>query len=338
MRYRLGKLLELLLLLGLAAVVAVFAVRSWRNMHSGTEEDSADTAAVQTKAVTALTYSNASATLSFALNDEKQWFWTEYPDYPLDTAHVEALAELLSSFAPALYQADADEDTLDNAGLITPEYSLSVTYSDSETLSVQFGGATDDGSRYMHYTDEERSGDIYLADAALVEALDKSIYDMYRLESLPQLTERLIDYVTVTCTVTTGEGDAAVTEEESRTYTMKEKDGSYFWYCGVRKAENDAGVGLLTDALVKLKLNRCLVWQPIGESLQLCGLRPSLATVEIGYFGDRDKSYSFTLSVGALCGESERYVRLNGSGPIYCMDAELLTPFLTIAGVTDTEE
>ena len=332
MRRGLKRLLEILFVIGLAVLVGVFALRSWRNAHENETEDDVPVSPAD-RSISSVTYGTDQSTLSFALNDEKQWYWTEYPEYPLDSTRVEKLVNDLSRFSPALVTKTADEDAIDNAGLTSPSYTLSVKYTDASSFSLQVGTATDEGSYYMRYSEEEKAGELYLIDKTLVEDLRGSIYDMYQIESLPQLTERLMDSVTIHYVVVKGEGEDAYSEEESITYTMKENGGEYRWFCGARRAEGDPGVSELTDALVKLKLNRCIVWQPIKDSLTLCGLRPWQAKVEIHYRGEGDKAYEFAFSIGKLCGESERYARMDGNSAIYTMNAETLRPFLVIAGV-----
>lgn len=334
MKRGLKRLFEILLIIALAVLVGVFALRSWRSAHADNTEP--DSAVRPTEgSISAITYGNESSTLGFALDDEGQWYWTEYPDYPLDSTKIETLAEELSAFSPALVTKAADEDTLDDAGLTTPGYTLHAGYTDGSTMSFEVGAATDEGSYYMRYSEEERSGELYLIDKSLVDAMKPGIYDMYRVEELPRLTERLMDSVTVHYVVVKGEGDAAYAEEESITYTMKEVNGEYLWYCGARNAKDDKGVSGLMGGLVKLQYARCVVWQPINESLTLCGLRPWKAKVEVHYRDEADKEHSFAFSVGDVCGENERYVRPDGGSVIYTMNADALVPFLTIAGVTE---
>ena len=334
MRRVLARLIEALLVIGLAALVVIFALRSWRTAHeSETQAEAPITPA--DRSISAISYGNEDSTLSFALNDNKEWYWTEYPEYPLDRTKVEQLVSDLGSFSPVLVTRTADEDTIDDAGLASPCYTLNVKYSDATSFSLQVGTATDDGSYYMRYSEEEKAGELYLIDKTLVEDMQGGIYDMYQIESLPQLTERLMDFVTIHYVVVKGVGDEAYAEEESVTYTMKEVDGAYHWFCGARNAERDPGVSEMMGSLVKLKLNRCVVWQPIKDSLTLCGLRPWQAKVEIHYRDEDDKKFDYSFSVGTLCGESERYVRMDGQTAIYTMDAETLVPFLIIAGVIE---
>ena len=332
MRRGLKRLLEILLIIGAAVLVGVFALRSWRSAHVD-ESELEKTRTPEDRSIIAITYGSDRSTLSFALNDEKEWYWTEYPDYPLDRTKVERLAEDLRAFSPALVTKTADEDAVDNAGLSAPSYELSVKYSDATGFSLQIGTATDEGSYYMRYREEEKAGELYLIDKTLVEDMQDGIYDMYALQSLPQLTERLIDTVTVYHVLTVGEGEEARSEQKSVTYTMKEIEGEYHWFCGVRRVKDDPGVSELMQGLVKLKLCRCVVWQPITESQALCGLRPWQAKVEVHYHDEEDRACELTFAVGYACGETERYVRMVGDSSIYTMSEETLRPFLVIAGL-----
>lgn len=336
MRRGLKRLLEILLVIGIAVLVGVFALRSWRNAH--TNETGENTPVTQDeRSIVAITYGTDQSTLSFALNDGGEWYWTEYPDYPLDRTRIEKLAEDLRSFSPALVTRTADEDAIDNAGLTSPAYTLSVKYADTTGFSVQLGTATDDGSYYIRYSEEDKASELYLIGKTLVEDMQGGIYDMCALPSLPLFTERLIDSVTVYHVVTRGEGEDAYAETESATYTMKESNGEYLWYCGARRARDDKGVSGLMTGLAKLKLCRCIVWQPIPESQTLCGLRPWQAKVEIHYRNEDDKAFEFTFAVGTSCDEDERYVRLVGDSSIYTMSEESLKPFLVIAGLVEEE-
>ena len=334
MRRVLTRMIEVLFILGLAALVVIFALRSWRIAHA--DETTADDPVTPiSRSISSVTYGNDQSTLSFALNDDKEWYWTEYPEYPLDRTKVDKLVDDLAGFSPALVTKTADEDAIDDAGLTSPGYTLSVKYSDATSFSLQVGTATDEGSYYMRYSDEEKASELYLIDKTLVEDLQWGIYDMYSIESLPQLTERLMDSVTIHYVVVKGVGEEAYAEEESVTYELKELDGEYHWFCGARNAERDPGVSEMMSGLVKLKLNRCVVWQPINDSLTLCGLRPWKAKVEIHYHDEEDKAYELTFAVGYACGETERYVRMVGDSSIYTMEEETLRPFLVIAGLVE---
>ena len=134
---------------------------------------------------TALTYENGSFSLSFALDENGNWVWTDDPAFPLDDATILGITARLSSWETQ--QVLTDSAAFADAGFDQPSATLTASTASGQT-TLTFGRATTDGSsRYVRLNGDETTA--YILDGTLYDLLQRPIYDMMALPKTPELTE-----------------------------------------------------------------------------------------------------------------------------------------------------
>ena len=188
----------------LVIILAVVLAVKRSNAQQAAEEaarQEAESVITQTEAsYTALTYDNGTTTLSFHLDEEGKWVWSDDPEFPLDDTTVQSILDLLADLRPQ--QTITDGDTLDAYGLDQPFATLTATQADGGTLTIALGNTTTDGTSYYMLMDGQESP-VYIISDALYRYMSETIYDMCDLPELPVLTEDTIQSITVEGTVST---------------------------------------------------------------------------------------------------------------------------------------
>ena len=192
----------------LVIILAVVLAVKRSNAQQAAEEaarQEAESVITQTEAsYTALTYDNGTTTLSFHLDEEGTWVWSDDPEFPLDDTTVQSILDLLADLRPQ--QTITDGDTLDAYGLDQPFATLTATQADGGTLTIALGNTTTDGTSYYMLMDGQESP-VYIISDALYRYMSETIYDMCDLPELPVLTEDTIRYVYgVDCRIIEDEG------------------------------------------------------------------------------------------------------------------------------------
>ena len=139
----------------------------------------------------ALEYDNSSVTCRFR-KDEDGWKWVDNETFPLDAAYVEEILTALDTMSAALTPLDPTVDPAE-CGLDEPNRYMTVTVGE-EVTTLRFGDQKDDGTWYMSIDGQEG---VYLVEDAFVTLMDRSIYDMAVLPTLPELTDENLTVITV---------------------------------------------------------------------------------------------------------------------------------------------
>lgn len=312
----------------IAALLIVRAAKE-RSARQAEEEAAAEEAAgviTEEAAYSALSYDNGTTALSFALDEEGNWTWADDPEFPLDDTTVTAMVDLLTSLKPQ--QTITEGDTLEAYGLDDPFATLTATTPEGETLTLDFGNATTDGTSYYMLMNGQESP-VYIVADTLYNYMCTAIYDMCALPELPLLTEERILSVTVsgaeTWTLTPDEG--------------QDEDGNEIvtWQCGGEDV-TDAAADLI-DELKALTVTKCVDYKPTDQAVTICGFDEPVK-VTLVYLTDSCTEQTLTLQIGTenLDGDGY-YVRVDDDTTIYQIDLDDLDALVSAAqsGLTEAE-
>ena len=303
----------------LVIILAVVLAVKRSNAQQAAEEaarQEAESVITQTEAsYTALTYDNGTTTLSFHLDEEGQWVWSDDPEFPLDDTTVQSILDLLADLRPQ--QTITDGDTLDAYGLDQPFATLTATQADGGTLTIALGNTTTDGT---------------IISDALYRYMSETIYDMCDLPELPVLTEDTIQSITVEGTVSTLLRPLGTeTDEDTGTETVT-------WAAGGEDVTELESTGDLLSDLEGISLTKCVDYKPTDEAAELCGFSAPRAVVTVLYLTETGTESSLTLTFGSdnLDGTG-CYVRVNDDPTIYQVDSGDADAILSVAasGLTD---
>ena len=257
----------------------------------------------------ALEYSNGQIVCRFR-KDEDIWKWVDDPDFPLDATYVTEMLNTLDVLSSSLSPVTPAPESSDS-GLDDPKRSLILTMGE-ETTTLRFGNQTDADDWYMSIDGQE---DVYLAPDALMQLMDRSIYDMAVLPELPAITEENL----ISLTLTGAEGKQV-------TFSVDES--------GVRRSgarDVTEKTASLVDELGKLAVTACVDYDPAEGAAAVCGLDEPALTLAMNYLSDTGADKALTLAVGLPTGDGGRYVTLDGETTIYRMEEASLAQLLTIA-------
>lgn len=286
-----------LVLLLAAALLACSACGKKQVVQSGTlgEEE------LVTASTAELVYKNESYTLRFNKNEAGDWQWKDDTTLPLDQQQMQQLLDQVSALnALTPLEATGDSTAYD---LDAPDRTLEIKNSDGTGLSLQIGAAVEGGGYYM-----SRDGDtskIYVAPDTLVQLMDRNIYQLVQLPTLPVLPVDKLTHIQaqgggVSVTVVHGEGES-------------------WLYEGADVSDRIASLTTLLAA--GMQIESCVDYNPSSGALPICGLTDPALTVTVNYRGDDGSAGSFTLRVGYAYGDG--YFALYNDVPaIFKLSAE----------------
>lgn len=286
-----------LVLLLAAALLACSACGKKQVVQSGTlgEEE------LVTASTAELVYKNESYTLRFNKNEAGDWQWKDDITLPLDQQQMQQLLDqvsALNTLTPLETTGDSTAYDLD-----APDRTLEIKNSDGTGLSLQIGAAVEGGGYYM-----SRDGDtskIYVAPDTLVQLMDRNIYQLVQLPTLPVLPVDKLTHIQaqgggVSVTVVHGEGES-------------------WLYEGADVSDRIASLTTLLAA--GMQIESCVDYNPSSGALPICGLTDPALTVTVNYRGDDGSAGSFTLRVGYAYGDG--YFALYNDVPaIFKLSAE----------------
>lgn len=286
-----------LVLLLAAALLACSACGKKQVVQSGTlgEEE------LVTASTAELVYKNESYTLRFNKNEAGDWQWKDDTTLPLDQQQMQQLLDqvsALNTLTPLETTGDSTAYDLD-----APDRTLEIKNSDGTGLSLQIGAAVEGGGYYM-----SRDGDtskIYVAPDTLVQLMDRNIYQLVQLPTLPVLPVDKLTHIQaqgggVSVTVVHGEGES-------------------WLYEGADVSDRIASLTTLLAA--GMQIESCMDYNPSSGALPICGLTDPALTVTVNYRGDDGSAGSFTLRVGYAYGDG--YFALYNDVPaIFKLSAE----------------
>lgn len=248
-----------------------------------------------------LVYKNESYTLRFNKNEAGDWQWKDDTTLPLDQQQMQQLLDqvsVLNTLTPLETTGDSTAYDLD-----APDRTLEIKNSDGTGLSLQIGAAVEGGGYYM-----SRDGDtskIYVAPDTLVQLMDRNIYQLVQLPTLPVLPVDKLTHIQaqgggVSVTVVHGEGES-------------------WLYEGADVSDRIASLTTLLAA--GMQIESCVDYNPSSGALPICGLTDPALTVTVNYRGDDGSAGSFTLRVGYAYGDG--YFALYNDVPaIFKLSAE----------------
>lgn len=286
-----------LVLLLAAALLACSACGKKQVVQSGTlgEEE------LVTASTAELVYKNESYTLRFNKNEAGDWQWKDDTTLPLDQQQMQQLLDqvsALNTLTPLETTGDSTAYDLD-----APDRTLEIKNSDGTGLSLQIGAAVEGGGYYM-----SRDGDtskIYVAPDTLVQLMDRNIYQLVQLPTLPVLPVDKLTHIQAQG------GGVSV--------TVVHGDGESWLYEGADVSDRIASLTTLLAA--GMQIESCVDYNPSSGALPICGLTDPALTVTVNYRGDDDSAGSFTLRVGYAYGDG--YFALYNDVPaIFKLSAE----------------
>ena len=288
------KYLVLLLAAALLACSACGKKQVVQSITLGEEE-------LVTASTAELVYKNESYTLRFNKNEAGDWQWKDDTTLPLDQQQMQQLLDqvsALNTLTPLETTGDSTAYDLD-----APDRTLEIKNSDGTGLSLQIGAAVEGGGYYM-----SRDGDtskIYVAPDTLVQLMDRNIYQLVQLPTLPVLPVDKLTHIQaqgggVSVTVVHGEGES-------------------WLYEGADVSDRIASLTTLLAA--GMQIESCVDYNPSSGALPICGLTDPALTVTVNYRGDDGSAGSFTLRVGYAYGDG--YFALYNDVPaIFKLSAE----------------
>lgn len=246
---------------------------------------------------------NGTTTLRFHKEDDK-WVWFDDTDFPLDQSYVQTLLDTLQSLRELTPITLTGE--LADYGLESVKSYVMLSDKSGNESYIYLGKKTDNG--YYMFDGAPEDG-VYVAPAALLDQISRSIYDMALLPSFPQLTLDDIEALDVTC----GEKELHLTV----------KGGA--WYDS--GADVTANMADVTDALSRLAVTSCVDYRPASGAPAICGLTDGAAVLKVTYGGEK----TLTLTIGAQRNSDGYFAQMNEDTTIYLLPAELAKPLLTLA-------
>ena len=141
----------LLVVLGLR-YQAARARQEEEEVQAAIAETEAEETVLNTSPFSALTYTNDTATLSFSINAEGAWVWSDDVDFPLDTTVLATILDELTSWDPI--SKVTDPAVIGASGINRPTAVLTATMAEEDgVIRLTFGGQTEDGNRYVAVND-----------------------------------------------------------------------------------------------------------------------------------------------------------------------------------------
>ena len=287
---------------------------------------------------TALTYSNGTATLSFALNEDGAWYWADDPEFPLNENDIIKIINTITGLKPQ--QTITGADALEDYGLDAPSMTLTAAPAQGDSLTLYLGNQVtgDSGSYYMYIDGDETT--VYVVENTLANELSQGIYDMMQLPDLPVISEEKLTSVSVqgaaetflTAGTQTVETQPAASSSSGASSGAGSAETTVTWSSGGTDVTGNETVQSLISAVRTLSIDKCVDYKPSAEAVSLCGFDAPAAAVTVIYRDDTDAEQTLTLTVGAAASDgASRYVRINDDSTVYAMSADSLSAVLTVA-------
>ena len=248
-------------------------------------------------------FNSGDLTLRFIKNAQDKWVWKEDASFPLQQSCV---TDILSAAKAVLASNPLDEAAAaGDHGFESNKSYLTVTNAQNGSTTFYFGNLTADGGCYVRLgTDAAK---VYVAPAAMMQLLDRTIYDMAILPEIPPM--ELKNLRTITVTDSTGktvkvsaDENGKWTNEEGKSVTIK--------------------INAVGQAMPSLVIRSCADYNPSSGAAAICGLQPAIATAVIDSVSPVGIESSMTLALGNSLGD-QRFTLFNDSTTIYRMDRSI---------------
>lgn len=299
-------------------VVGGYRYRQHRQAQAETLAEGVNTVVSTQYTYTAITYSNKTAKLSFAVDEETDcWYWADDPDFPLDDTVITEICTMLTALKPQ--QTLTAEEPLENYSLDVPFASLSASSGSGEALTIAFGKTTTDGTSYYTLINGDETT-LYIIDGAIYEKMEVPIYDMMVLPVLPALTAENLQSITISGEMIT---DLSAQRPESGEAATWRSNGANVTDIPVTSS--------ILEELETLTLVKCVDYKPTDEAVSLCGFDTPV-TVEVTYLTEGGSELSADFSLGSkTLDESGYYFRMDGDTSIYQVAADSMDTLLSVA-------
>lgn len=255
-----------------------------------------------------LEYDNSQVTCRFR-KEEETWKWVDNEEFPLDAAYIEEILAALEVLNSTLTAAEPAVDPAD-CGLDEPDRYMTVTVGE-ETTTLRFGDQKASGEWYMSV---DGSSDVYLAADDFVRLMDRRIYDMAVLPTLPELTDDNLTTITVRSS-----------ENNKYARLTKTDEG---WISENRLAPEKAEA--VETALAEFSFDSCFNFDPSPDAAPLCGLDVPSAVITAAYINTVGTETTMTLSLGTLRQDGFYYVTLNDDTTVYLVSQDKVASFLAL--------
>lgn len=255
-----------------------------------------------------LEYDNSQVTCRFR-KEEETWKWVDNEEFPLDAAYIEEILAALEVLNSTLTAAEPAVDPAD-CGLDEPDRYMTVTVGE-ETTTLRFGDQKASGEWYMSV---DGSSDVYLAADDFVRLMDRRIYDMAVLPTLPELTDDNLTTITVRSS-----------ENNKYARLTKTDEG---WISENRLAPEKAEA--VETALAEFSFDSCFNFDPSPDAAPLCGLDVPSAVITAAYINTVGTETTMTLSLGTLRQDGFYYVTLNDDTTVYLVSQGKVAPLLAL--------
>jgi type II secretory pathway pseudopilin PulG len=331
-------LVTIVAVLALALIIIKQINKNIANANAAAAASSAEAAeSVESNlAYTALTYSNGSATLSFAANEDGTWYWVDDPDFPLDGDYITKIIRTISDLSPQ--QTITDGDTLDAYGLTEPSMTLTATAGDGTETVLTIGNqvVSDETCYYLLMNGDEST--VYIVTDSLYNELSNSIYDMMLLPETPMLSEGMISSIDVTgaaethLTSSVDTSSAGSSADSSTDSSEDQASVEVTWRSSGANVTSLSTVSDLVAEVSAITLKDCQDFKPSASAVTLCGFDAPKAVITVHYTDEGEKEQTLTLTVGNTTADGTgRFVRINDDTTVYSMASESLTAVLTVA-------
>lgn len=299
------------LILALVLALSLMACGSTESENTASEADNntlSNSAQLPITEASYLEYDNGQITCRFR-KDEDGWKWVDNETFPLDAAYIEETLTALDAMSAALTPLEPAVEAAD-VGLDDAQRYLTVTVGE-EITTLRFGDQRDDGQWYMAVDGQEGT---YLAADEFVQQMDRSVYSMAVLPTLPELTE---DNLTVITVRGSGEGE---------TVRMTKTDEG--WISENRLVPEKAAE--IEAALAEFTFDSCFNFDPSPDAAPLCGLDAPTAKITAAYVNTVGTEATLTLTLGALREDGSYYATLNDDTTVYLVSQDKVAAFLSL--------
>ena len=301
----------ILLILSLMLVLALIGCGGEKADDAPAEADNnmlANSAQAPVTDASYLEYDNGQITCRFR-KEEETWKWVDNEKFPLDAAYIEEILAALEVLDSTLTAVEPAVDPAD-CGLDEPDRYMTVTVGE-ETTTLRFGDQKASGEWYMSV---DGSSDVYLAADDFVRLMDRSVYDMAVLPTLPELTEDNLTAIAVRS------GD------NSRNARMTKTDEG--WVLENRLAPEKAEA--VETALAEFSFDSCFNFDPSPDAAPLCGLDVPSVVITAAYINTVGTETTMNLSLGTLRQDGFYYVTLNDDTTVYLVSQDKVAPLLAL--------
>ena len=281
----------------------------------GEEEETPGTALTALQAVTELSFTTETETLSFTYDDAAGWSSVEYPDFPLNGTPIANLAEdLLVQEAVRVIE---DPEEAASYGLEEPV--RVITASDGgEEVEISIGSEVN-GNYYAGIQGDAR---VYVIAETLLTDTDFTLNDLAQLEEFPGLGEA--DLAQLTLAAADGAGWTLEKTEQTIETESSDGDGAVnqetvytWWQDGQELPSENSDLESLVSTVSGLNFAALAQYDATPAQLEEMGL----STPQLTLTAVREDGETVTLRLG-LEGEEGYYALLNDSNNVHYLSSD----------------